>query len=176
MIRLSYIYFLTEIMNSMKLTSLKIFAFLSIALLIQSCGDDEPKPIQKTTEELAIEALTGTSSLTWETFGGGTVKRDGVVVTDTFQNFELTLSSASSKTYSSKNSNDLFDPSGSWSFSGTNFDKFILNGTKPAAAREISFTRTGDNLKLIFSIPLPGARVNETFAVAGTYEFDLLKK
>jgi hypothetical protein len=157
----------------MKLTTLKIFAFIAIAAIIQSCGDDNPPAPQKTAEELAIEALTGTSSLTWETFGGGTVKRDGVTVTDLFQNFELTLSSGSSKTYISKNNNDLFDSSGSWSFSGSNFDKFMLNGSKPAAGREISYTRTGDNLKLIFTIPFPGAR---TLAVAGTYEFDLLKK
>jgi len=157
----------------MKLTYLKILAFLLIIALIQSCGDDNPTPPQKTAEELAIEALTGTSSLTWETFGGGSVKRNGVTVTDLYQNFELTLSSGSSKTYTSKNNNDLFDSSGSWSFSGSNFDKFMLNGSKPAAGREVSFTRNGDNLKLIFTIPVPGAR---TLAVAGTYEFDLLKK
>jgi hypothetical protein len=160
----------------MKLTSIKVFVFVAFAAIIQSCGDDKPTPPQKTAEELAIEALTGTSTLTWETFGGGSVKKDGAIITDLFQNFELTLSSSSSKTYISKNNNDLFDPSGSWSFSGTNFDKFILNGSKPAAGREISFTRTGDNLKLIFTISAAGARTNGTFAVAGTYEFDLLKK
>lgn len=144
--------------------------------LIQGCGDDEPNPPQKTAEELAIEALTGTGTLTWETAGGGSVKRDGVVVTDLFQNFELTLSSTSSKTYTSRNSNDLFDASGTWSFAGSGFNKFVLSGAKPAAGREISFTRNTDNLKLIFTISAPGARINGTFAVAGNYEFDLLKK
>ncbi|MEN2280939.1 hypothetical protein AAGF08_02290 [Algoriphagus sp. SE2] len=160
----------------MRFTYLKVFAFIAILVIVQGCGDDTPDPPQKTAEELAVEALTGTGSLTWETSGGGTVKRDGVLVTDNFQNFELTLSSTSSKTYTSRNSNELFDASGTWSFAGSSFNKFILSGVKPAAGREISFTRNADNLKLIFTISAPGARINGTFAVAGTYEFDLLKK
>lgn len=165
-----------EIINSMRFTYLKILAFIAIIGLIQSCGDDEPDPPQKTAEELAVEALTGTGTLTWEIAGGGTVIREGSPVTDLYQNFELTLNSGSSKTYNSKNNNDLFDGSGSWSFAGSNFDKIILTGSKPVAAREISFTRTGDNLKLLFTIPVPGARINGVFAVAGSYEFNLLKK
>ncbi|SFB52818.1 hypothetical protein [Algoriphagus aquimarinus] len=150
---------------------LYILAFAMIA--IQSCGGDDPMPDppQKTAEETAIEALTGTWGLT----GGGTVLRDGTAVTDLYTGFELALKSGSSKTFTSKNNNDLFDTSGTWSFAGLNFDKFMLSGIKPAAGREISFTRNNDNLILTFTIPAPNARVNGVTAVAGSYTFNLRK-
>lgn len=147
------------------------------AVLIQACGGDSPAPTPpKTAEQLATEALTGTGTLTWGISGGGSVQRDGTAVTDRYSTFELIMNSGSSKTYTTKNNNDLFDTSGNWSFAGTNFDKFTLTGTKPAAGREISFTRTGENLRLTFTIPAPGARINGVFAVAGNYVFNLNKK
>jgi hypothetical protein len=150
----------------------------AVITIAQACGgSDSPDPTPpKTAEQLAIEALTGTGTLNWGISGGGSVQRDGTTVTDLYSNFELILNSGSTKTYTSRNNNDLFDNSGSWSFAGTNFDKFILSGSKPAATREISFTRTGDNLRLTFTIPAPGARINGIFAVAGNYTFNLLKK
>lgn len=153
--------------------SLLVFAMC----FIQSCGDDPgPNPPAKTAEELAIEALTGTGSQTWGVDGGGTVLRDGVPVTDLYVGFELVMKSGSAKTYTSKNNNDLFDTSGTWSFAGVNFDKFMLTGSKPAAGREISFTQNNDNLTLTFTIPAPGARVNGVLAVAGNYTFNLRRK
>lgn len=143
---------------------------------LQACGDDPNPTPQKTPEQLATEALTGTGTQAWGITGGGSVTRDGRVVTDLYSTFELILNSGSSKTYTSLNSNDLFDSNGNWSFAGTNFDKFTLTGTKPAAGREISFTQTGNNLTLIFSIPAPGARINGQLAVAGNYTFTLIKK
>lgn len=160
----------------MKSSKLPVFAIFFSLILLQSCWNDSPEPDQKTPEEIALEELSGEGSLTWEISGGGTVKRDGTAVTDIYQNFELTLNSSGSKSYSSKNSNELFDAAGNWTFEGDNFDKIMLSGSKPAAEREMSFTRTGDNLKLIFTISVPGARQNGTSAVAGTYEFDLVKK
>jgi hypothetical protein len=97
-------------------------------------------------------------------------------VTDLYSTFDLILNAGSSKTYTTRNGNDLFDANGNWAFAGTNFDKITLTGTKPAATREISFTQTGTNLKLVFSIPAPGARINGQFAIAGDYVFDLIKK
>jgi hypothetical protein len=162
---------------------MKVAAYFKIAFLIllgfgiQSCGGDKPTPEPpKTPEQLAVEALTGTGTQTWGIAGGGSVTRDGRSVTDLYANFELILTSGSAKTYTSRNNNDLFDNSGNWSFAGTNFDKFTLTGTKPAAGREISFTQTGSNLRLEFNIPAPGARLNGQFAVAGSYTFNLLKK
>lgn len=161
----------------MKLTFLRIAVFAWVLVIIQSCGGDDPTPTpQKTAEQVATEALTGTGTQTWGIAGGGSVTKSGTTVTDLYPNFELVLTSGTAKTYTSKNNNDLFDTAGNWSFAGANFDKFILTGTKPAAGREISFTRTGDNLRLEFTIPAPGARINGTLAVAGTYVFTLLKK
>jgi len=71
-------------------------------------------------------------------------------------------------------SNPLFDPSGTWEFSGNNFDKINLSGAQPAAGKEISFSRTGDKLMLTFTVPFPEqARVT---ALAGSYVFELVKK
>ncbi|MBN7812350.1 hypothetical protein J0A68_15460 [Algoriphagus sp. H41] len=141
---------------------------------LQACGGDDPTPTPpKSKEEIATEALTGSGTQTWVLSGGGKVTRDGTDVSSQYATFELTLISAPSKTYTSKNSNDLFDANGTWAFAGTNFDKITLSGSKPAATREMSFTQSGSNLKLVFSIPAPGARVN---AVAGDYVFDLVKK
>lgn len=158
--------------------ALLFWAIVGISsLILISCGGSDPEPEpEKTPEEKATEALTGTGSLTWTVAGGGSVTRGGTTVTDLYQSFELTLSSTSSKTYTSSNNNDLFDNSGNWTFAGSNFDKFSLSGAQPAAGREISFTRTGDNLRLQFSIPVPGARLQGTHAVAGDYVFNLILK
>ncbi|MDG1276797.1 MAG: hypothetical protein P8O16_05905 [Algoriphagus sp.] len=162
----------------MNLKLIRLMFIAAVIIIVQACGGgDDPDPTPpKTAEQLATEALTGTGTLNWGISGGGSVQRDGTTVTDLYTNFELILNSGSTKTYTSRNNNDLFDNSGSWSFAGTNFDKFILSGTRPVATREISFTRTGDNLRLTFTIPAPGARINGVFAVAGNYTFNLLKK
>ncbi len=161
----------------MNLKFLKILSFCAVVILIQACGGDDPTPAPpKTAEQIATEALTGTSSLTWALTGTNTVTRDGANVTEKYTGFELVLTSGAAKTYTSKSSGDLFDSSGNWSFAGSNFDKFTLTGSKPASGREISFTRTGDNLRLTFTIPAPGARINGVFAVAGNYVFNLNKK
>lgn len=154
-----------------------LFALMLLVIFSSACGGDDPtpQPPQKTPEELAIEALTGTGTQSWSISGGGSVTRSGNTVTDLYQNFELILNSGSSRTYTSRNNNDLFDNSGNWSFAGTNFDKFTLTGSKPAAGREISFTQTGNNLRLEFNIPAPGARVFGVQAVAGSYVFNLVK-
>ncbi|MEP0713455.1 hypothetical protein [Algoriphagus sp.] len=161
----------------MKTLFLRILLLSVIAITFQSCGGDDPDPTPpKTAEEIAIEALTGNGTQAWGIDGGGSVERDGSTVTNLYTGFELVMKSGSAKTYTSKNNNDLFDNSGTWSFSGSNFDKFMLSGTKPGAGREISFTQTGNNLRLTFTIPAPGARINGVLAVAGNYTFNLLKK
>ena len=159
----------------MNTRTLLILFFAVISICLQSCGDDPTQPTPKTPEELAIEALAGTGTKTW-TLAGGTVKKNGTDVTSTYSGLELTFNAGTAKTYSSKNSNDLFDANGTWEFGGANFDKIILSGTKPAATREISFTESSGKLTLLFTIPQPGARIFGTQAVAGNYEFVLNKK
>lgn len=161
----------------MKKALLSWASFAFFTLFLMSCGGDDPTPTpQQTPEEKAIEALTGTGSLTWTVAGGGSVTRSGSTVTDLYSSFELKLNSGSTKTYTTTNNNDLYDGSGNWVFAGSNFDKFTLTGSQPAAGREISFTRTGDNLRLEFNIPAPGGRLNGTQVVAGSYVFNLIKK
>lgn len=161
----------------MKTQLWKITLAVLVVMGIQACGGDGPTPTPpKTPEQLATEALTGTGTQAWGIAGGGKVTRGGSDVTDLYPTFELILNSGSAKTYTSRNNNDLFDLNGNWAFAGTNFDKITLTGTKPAAAREMSFTQSGTALKLVFSIPAPGARINGQFAIAGDYVFDLVKK
>lgn len=161
----------------MKLNLWKVALAVIMVVGMQACGGDDPTPTPpKTLEQIATEALTGTGTQAWGIAGGGKVMRGPDDVTNLYSTFELILNSGSAKTYTSRNSNDLFDPTGNWAFAGTNFDKFTLTGTKPAATREISFTQSGTGLKLIFTIPAPGARINGTFAIAGNYVFDLIKK
>ncbi len=161
----------------MKTRLLTLFLSTLIFSILYSCDGDKPKPApQKTPEQLATEALSGTGTQTWAVTGGGSVTRDGRSVTDLYNSFELVINSGSSKTYSSKNNNDLFDANGNWSFAGSNFDKIQLTGIKPASGREISFTQTSTTLRLEFSIPAPGARINGQLAVAGSYTFVLQKK
>ncbi|MBC6368970.1 hypothetical protein DDT91_19435 [Algoriphagus sp. AK58] len=144
--------------------------------MLNSCKED-PAPIpQKTPEQIATEALAGSGTQAWTIAGGGNVTRDGRDVTDLYSTFELVLNAGSTKTYSSRNSNELFDASGNWSFAGSNFDKITLTGIKPAAGKEISFTQNSNTLRLQFNIPTPGSRINGQFAVAGNYTFVLLKK
>jgi hypothetical protein len=161
----------------MKFRFIPFFFALVIFSFITSCDKDKPEPEpKKTPEQLANEALAGTGTQAWAVSGGGSVTRDGRTVTDLYSSFELVINSGSSKTYSTKNNNDLFDENGNWSFAGTNFDKIQLSGAKPVSGREVSFTQTGTTLRLEFSIPAPGARLNGQMAVAGSYSFVLQKK
>jgi hypothetical protein len=162
----------------MNLRFLPLLQFVLIFSLLVACKEKEEETpvINKTPEQLATEALTGTGTAQWTVAGGGSVTRDGQNVTSTYATFELTLNAGTSKTYSTKNGGELFDANGNWSFAGTNFDKIILTGTKAAAKREISFTQTGTTLRLDFRVPLPGARVDATSALAGSYVFNLVKK
>jgi hypothetical protein len=161
----------------MKFRLIPLFFSLLIISVVCACDKDKPEPQpKKTAEQLAIEALASTGTQIWTVSGGGSVTRDGRTVSDIYSNFELVFNSGSSKTYSTKNNNELFDSNGTWSFAGTNFDKIQFTGAKPAAGREVSFTQTGTTLRLDFSVPVPGARLNGQQAIAGTYSFILQKK
>jgi hypothetical protein len=118
--------------------NLNVWKVAVVALLLvglQSCGEKPTPTPQKTPEQLATEALTGTGTQTWGIAGGGKVTRSGKEVTDLYSAFDLILNAGSSKTYTTRNGNDLFDANGNWAFAGTNFDKITLTGSKPAAAR-----------------------------------------
>lgn len=154
------------------LLSLLLVAFGFVMLSCEKSDGPDPGN-QKTNEELAVEKLTGGSNITWTVANGGSVSKDGNPVTADFSGLELRLiSSATSRSYSTT-ANSLFDQSGNWSFVGGNLDKIQFTGNQPAAGREISFSRNGDKLTLIFNIPLPNARVT---ALAGSYVFELVKK
>ena len=147
---------------------------LSTAILLSCEEKTSDPPTQKTPEELATEDLTGGSSQAWTVAGGGSVIRDGGSETNIYQTFEIIFAAnETSRTYQTLNNNSLFEGSGNWVFAGSSVDKIILSGSAPASGEEISFTRTGNDLRLQFSIPLPATN---TGAVAGSYVFNLKRK
>jgi hypothetical protein len=144
----------------------KIIPFLLLCLgLLASCGEDP-----KTPEEVALEKLSGDLGTNYTLGTTGYVKRNQVDETQFYPGLTIRLD-GKAKSYSSSGATDLFESSGNWEFVGTNFDKIRLTGSKPASQVDISFTKNGQDLILVFSVPVPpGARVA---ALTGSYEIKL---
>ena len=144
----------------------KLFPLLLLCFcFFASCGEK-----QKTPEELALEKLSGEVGITYTLGIAGYVKRNQVDESKFYPNLNLKLQ-GTTKSYTASGADDLFDASGNWEFVGTNFDKIRLTGSKPAAQVDISFTKNGTDLILVFSVPTPpGGRVA---ALTGSYEIKL---
>lgn len=152
--------------------SLLYLPLILLGILLVSCGgNDDPDPAkEKTDEQIAVEALAGETNINWTVANGGSVSKDEKAITAEYAEFELRL--AGNRTYTTT-TNPLFDQNGSWSFAGDNFDKITLTGSLPAAGKEISFTRTADKLRLVFTVPMPTN--GKVTALAGSYVFELVK-
>ena len=133
--------------------------------LLASCGEDP-----KTPEELALEKLSGELGTTYTLGTTGYVKRNKVDESKFYPGLSIQLQ-GSTKFYTTTGGANLFDASGNWEFVGTNFDKIRLTGSKPAAQVDISYTKNGQELILVFSVPTPpGGRVA---SLTGNYEIKL---
>jgi hypothetical protein len=100
----------------------------------------------------------------------GYVKRSQVDETRFYPGFTFRIDGAN-KSYTTSGATDLFEASGNWEFVGTTFDKIRLTGSKPASQVDISYTKNGQDLILVFSVPTPpGGRVA---ALTGSYEIKL---
>jgi hypothetical protein len=142
----------------------KLFPLLFLCFFA-SCGEKE-----KTPEEIALEKLSGETGITYTLGTAGYVKRNQVDESKFYPNLNLKLQ-GTTKTYTVSGADDLFDASGNWEFVGTNFDKIRLTGSKPAAQVDISYTKNGTDLILVFSVPTPtGGRVA---SLTGNYEIKL---
>lgn len=151
----------------------KRFSFLMLLLFcLISCGEEvepqaPPIPQVPSGEKLALEKLTGTSGITYSMGNNGYIKRNQTDESKFYSNFSLRFI-GSSKSYTSTGASDLFESSGTWEFVGSNFDKIKLSGSKPGSQVDISYTKNGQDLILVFSVPSPpGGRVT---ALAGSYE------
>ena len=144
----------------------KFLPFLLLCLgLFASCAEDPKSP-----EEQALEKLSGDLGTTYSLGTTGYVKRNQVDETRFYPGFTFRID-GTNKTYTTSGATDLFEASGNWEFVGTNFDKIRLTGSKPASQIDISFTKTGQDLVLVFSVPTPpGGRVA---ALTGSYEIKL---
>ncbi|MFT4855417.1 MAG: hypothetical protein ACI942_000787 [Planctomycetota bacterium] len=151
----------------------KLFTLLLFCLFyLASCGEEKEEPAapQKTPEELAIEKLSGPLAITYSLGTLGYVKRNKIDESKFYPNLNFRLQGAN-KSYTTSGAPDLFDASGNWEFVGANFDKIRLTGSKPAAQVDISYTKNGTDLILVFSVPTPpGGRVA---ALTGSYEIKL---
>ena len=144
----------------------KFLPFLLLCLgLLASCAEDP-----KTPEEQALEKLSGEVGITYTLGTTGYVKRNQVDESNFYTGFTFRIDGAN-KTYTTSGAADLFEASGNWEFVGTNFDKIRLTGSKPASQVDISFTKTGQDLVLVFSVPTPpGGRVD---SLTGSYEIKM---
>jgi hypothetical protein len=144
----------------------KFLPFLLLCLgLLASCAEDP-----KTPEEQALEKLSGEVGITYTLGTTGYVKRNQVDESNFYTGFTFRIDGAN-KTYTTSGAADLFEASGNWEFVGTNFDKIRLTGSKPASQVDISFTKTGQDLVLVFSVPTPpGGRVA---SLTGSYEIKM---
>jgi hypothetical protein len=144
----------------------KLFPILLLCLgLLASCGEDP-----KTPEEIALEKLSGEVGISYSLGTTGYVKRSQVDETRFYPGFTFRIDGAN-KSYTTSGATDLFDAAGNWEFVGANFDKIRLTGSKPASQVDISFTKNGQELVLVFSVPTPpGGRVA---ALTGSYEIKL---
>ena len=144
----------------------KLFPLLLLCFcFFASCGEKEKSP-----EELALEKLSGEVGITYTLGIAGYVKRNQVDESKFYPNLNLKLQ-GTTKSYTASGADDLFDASGNWEFVGTNFDKIRLTGSKPAAQVDISYTKNGTDLILVFSVPTPpGGRVA---SLTGSYEIKL---
>ena len=140
------------------------FLFLCLGLLA-SCGEDP-----KTPEELALEKLSGELGISYTLGTTGYVKRNQVDESRFYPGLTIRLD-GTTKSYTSSGATDLFESSGNWEFVGTNFDKIRLTGSKPASQVDISYTKNGQALIFVFSVPTPpGGRVA---SLTGSYEIKL---
>ena len=143
----------------------KLFVLFLCFGLFASCAEDH-----KTPEELALEKLSGDVGIAYTLGTAGYVKRNQMDESKFYPSLNLKLQ-GTTKSYTVSGADDLFDTSGNWEFVGTNFDKIRLTGSKPAAQVDISYTKNGRDLILVFSVPTPpGGRVA---ALTGSYEIKL---
>jgi hypothetical protein len=146
-----------------------IIVYSIIFILLTSCKE-EIVPNKVGLEEQAIKNLAGKTETIYTLKNNGYVKRNQADESNNYQNINLKFASQS-KTYETSGANELFESNGNWEITGPNYDKIILSGTKPGSKIEISFTKLGKELVLVFSIPTPsGARTN---AISGTYEIKM---
>ena len=147
-----------------KLVPILFLCFLFFA----SCGEKETP---KTPEELALEKISGTQGFTYTLGSTGYVKRNQVDESSLYPELSIQLQ-GTTKSYTTSGAPDLFEGSGNWEFAGTNFDKIRLTGNKPASQVDISYTKNGQELILVFSVPTPpGGRVA---SLTGNYEIKLI--
>lgn len=144
---------------------LPILLLFCLGLLASACGEDP-----KTPEEIALEKLSGAQGFTYTLGTTGYIKRNQVDESKFYPGFSIQLV-GTTKSYTTSGAPDLFDASGNWEFVGANFDKIRLTGSKPASQVDISYTKNGQELVLVFSVPSPpGGRVA---ALTGNYEIKL---
>lgn len=146
-----------------------LFCLVTLSLMVSCGGDDEP---DLTPEEQRILDLVGTFGITWK---ATTVTFDGAPANG-LDNFSITLRSTNTiKAYSSVDSDPFLNPTGSWSFNGTNLDQIIFDGDE-ANIYGISNINSSTNpatLTLTVNFTKGGGLAAGVEGADGTYIFNL---
>ena len=129
---------------------------ITLSLLL-SCGGDDTPP-EPTAQELALEQLSGTWSLS-----GGTITLDGSDVSANYPGFTLSYQGSN---YNTTNAGDLFNASGTWSWAGDSDRLIMLDDGK-----QINISTLNDT-DLIFSFQLTSTG-GEAAGLPGSYEVTL---
>ncbi|MBA4299598.1 MAG: hypothetical protein C0433_05745 [Cyclobacterium sp.] len=153
---------------------INLINILFCSLLIFGCSEEPTDPIvEKSLEQKAIESLTSGSSQTWKIEGGGMVTGPtGLNITNEFSEFQLTIASLNSKTYSTKSGNILFEINGIWELNSNILDRIVLKGKSPASEIPIRFNTSGNILTLNFTVPHQNT---SDVMLRGDYYFKLIK-
>ena len=154
-----------------KLSSLLALASVVVfgIFVLAACGGSDDTPPAPTAEEIQIEKMAGSGSITWIP---GEITRDGDPVKDDDPfNSAFSLTITTGKTYNASNGGDIIPSSGTWDFVGTNLNEIERNdGIKMTVT-----TSTGStSLRLAFTLNEDGSANGRTEGVAGSWVFDLV--
>ena len=149
--------------------SLRLLSFVVIGMivLVAACKPDPP-PVP-TAEELRLEELAGTSSLTWNV---SSVTLDGTDQVSDWTGFTLTFTTT--KTYSTSNSGDenVWPANGTWDFDGPvdspDVDTIVRSDNIPVSVVNISETSMQLSFDYVLVSPAQNAR---TESIEGTWVF-----
>lgn len=146
-----------------------LFCLLTLSLMVSCGGDDEP---DLTPEEQRILDLTGTTGITWK---ATSVTFDGAPANG-LDNFSITLRSTNtSKVYSSRDGDPFLNPTGSWSFNGTNLNQLIFDADDANiyAITNINSSTDPATLTMTVNFTKGGGLAAGVKGADGTYVFNL---
>ena len=153
-----------------------VLLLLATVFTLNSCGsggDDEDETPTLTAEEQRLLDLAGTSGITYVatsvTFEGSPDPR--------FDDFTLRLrGTATNKTYITTDGEPVFQPSGSWTFNGTNINQILIDRNTNNTFVLSSFNAAAGTFTITVNFAASGGVASGISGTNGTYIFNLEKQ